>query len=281
MSNLLTKMQMDMELRGFSPKTVKVYLKSVERVSLFHTVAPEDLTYDQIRIYLHHTISVRNLSRSYINMIYSALKFFFEQTLKQPWCMTDIPRVKKPSKLPVTLSPEQVKQLFSTTSNLKHKTMLMLTYSAGLRVAELLDLHVSDIHSSTNRIRIRKGKGGKERYTLLSKSMLDMLRCYYRRYQPQDLLFPNPRTGNRLTERSLQQVFSAQRETLGFPKDATLHSLRHSFATHLLLAGTDVVAIQKLMGHESIRTTSIYLHLTHQDVLKVVSPLDSLEVFHD
>lgn len=281
MSKLLNKMQMDMELRGFSPKTVTVYLKSVERVAQFHGVSPEDLTYDQIRVYLHHAITVRNLSRSYINMTYSAIKFFFVQTLNQSWSMTDIPRVKKASKLPVALSPVQVKQLFNATSNLKHKTMLMLTYSAGLRIGELLNLQISDIHSSTNRIRIRKGKGNKERYTLLSKTMLDMLRDYYRKYQPQDLLFPNPRTGKRLTERSLQQVFSVQRKALGFTKDATLHSLRHSFATHLLLAGTDVVAIQKLMGHESIRTTSIYLHLTHQDVLKVVSPLDSLEIFHD
>lgn len=281
MSNLLNKMKMDMELRGFSPKTVQVYLQSVMRIAEFHDVQPQALTYDQIRQYLHHLIKVKNLSRSYVNTSYSAIKFFFETTLKQSWSMTDIPRVKKDSKLPVALSPQQVKQLFDATDNIKHKTMFMVCYSAGLRVGELLDLHVSDIHSDTKRIRVRQGKGRKERYTLLADQTLLALRAYYRRYQPKVLLFPNPHTGRRLTSRTIQQRFLDQRKALGFPKDATLHSLRHSFATHLLLSGTDVTAIQKLMGHESIRTTSVYLHLTQQDVLKVNSPLDTLEVFHD
>lgn len=281
MTTHFNKMKMDMELRGFSPNTVQVYLQSVMRIAEFHDVQPQSLTYDQIRQYLHHLITVKNLSRSYVNTSYSAIKFFFEITLKLSWSMTDIPRVKKDSKLPVALSPLQVKQLFDATDNIKHKTMFMVAYSAGLRVGELLDLHVSDINSDTKRIRVRQGKGRKERYTLLADHTLQALRTYYRRYQPHEFLFPNPRTGKPLTTRTIQQCFLDQKKALGFPKDATIHSLRHSFATHLLLSGTDVTAIQKLMGHESIRTTSVYLHLTQQDVLKVVSPLDTLEVFHD
>ncbi len=281
MNTLLEKMKMDMELRGFSPKTVKVYFQSVERVSTFNNVQPEDLTHDQIRGYLHHCILVRKLSGSYVNTTYSAIKFFFVSTLKQNWNMTDIPRVKKASKLPVALSGEQVKLLLDSVQNLKHKTMLATSYSAGLRVGELLDLKVSDIDSNSMRIRVRNGKGKKERYTILSKNTLHLLRAYYRIYKPADYLFANPYSGERLCNRTIQQLFLDKKRALGFPKDATLHSLRHSFATHLLLSGTDIVAIQKLMGHSNIRTTSIYLHLTAQDVMKVVSPFDSMEVFDD
>jgi site-specific recombinase XerD len=281
MNTLLEKMKMDMELRGFSPKTVKVYLKSVERVSTFHNVQPEDLTHDQIRGYLHNCILVRKLSGSYVNTTYSAIKFFFVSTLKQDWNMTDIPRVKKASKLPVALSAEQVKLLLDSVQNLKHKTMLATSYSAGLRVGELLDLKVSDIDSKSMRIRVRNGKGKKERYTVLSQNTLHLLRAYYRIYKPTVYLFANPYSGERLCHKSIQQLFLDKKRLLGFPEDATLHSLRHSFATHLLLSGTDIVAIQKLMGHSNIRTTSIYLHLTAQDVMKVVSPFDSMEVFDD
>lgn len=281
MNTLLEKMKMDMELRGFSPKTVTVYLKSVSIISKFYDVNPEELTHEQVRAFLHHAITVRRLSRSYVNTTYSAIKFFFVSTLKLKWDMTDIPRVKKASTLPVALSPQQVKLLFDSTENMKHKTMLVLSYSAGLRVGELLDLKVSDIDSSAMMIRVRNGKGMKERYTVLSKSALLMLRAYYRIYKPSDYLFSNPYTGQPLCNRTIQQVFLKQKKLLGFPKDATLHSLRHSFATHLLLKGTDVVSIQKLMGHSNIRTTSIYLHLTTSDVIQVVSPFDSMEVFDD
>lgn len=280
MNTLLEKMNIDMELRGFSPKTVKVYLQSVERIASFHEVQPQNLTYDQVRDYLHHCIAVRKLSRSYVNTTYSAIKFFFETTLKREWNMTDIPRVKKASKLPVALSPEQIKLLFDSTDNLKHKTMFITAYSAGLRVGELLDLKVSDIDSKVMRIRVRSGKGLKERYTLLSSNTLQALRMYYKFYKPTDYLFANPYSGERLTNRTIQQAFSDHKRMHGFPEDATFHSLRHSFATHLLRSGTDIVMIQKLMGHGSIRTTSIYLHLTVQDVMQVISPMDSLEVFN-
>ena len=230
---------------------------------------------------MHNCILVRKLSGSYVNTTYSAIKFFFVSTLKQNWNMTDIPRVKKASKLPVVLSHQQVKLLLDSTKNLKHKTMLATAYSAGLRVGELLDLKVSDIDSKAMMIRVRNGKGKKERYTVLSSNALRILRAYYRIYKPTNYLFPNPCSGEPLCSRTIQQTFSDKKKLLGFPNDATLHSLRHSFATHLLLSGTDIVAIQKLMGHSNIRTTSIYLHLTAQDVMKVVSPFDSMEVFDD
>ena len=280
MQNSLSKMKVDMELRGFSPKTVKVYHKNVQTVSDFFNIIPEDLTHDQIREFLHHAIIVRKLSRSYVNSVYSGVMFFFKYTLGLPWDMKEIPRVKQPSKLPVALSPLQVQALFDSVSNIKHKTMLITCYSAGLRVGELLNLKVSDIDSASMKIRVRNGKGNKERYTILSTKNLNALRTYYKLFKPLDYLFANPHTNKPLSTRTIQKVFSDQRSILNFPKDATIHSLRHSFATHLLLSGTSIAAIQKLLGHAHIGTTSIYLHLTNADLSTISSPLDTLEVFN-
>ena len=280
MSELLLKMQMDMELRGFSPKTVTVYLKGVRKISKFHNLPPENLTYDHVREFLHDAITVRKLSRSYVNSNYSAIKFFFEITLNKEWDMSNIPRVKQPSKLPIVLTPTQIHQLFDSVTNLKHKTMLVICYSAGLRVGELMNLRVADIDSNTMRIRIRAGKGNKERYTLLSKSALDLLRLYYKKYHPQDYLFQSFSKNKPLTTRNIQMVFRDKCDLLGFPKETTIHSLRHSFATHLLLDGTSIIVIQKLLGHSKLSTTTVYLHLTTADVTKVTSPFDNLEVFN-
>ncbi len=276
MSKFLSKMKVDMELKGLSPRTIPVYLKGVRLISEFHNTNPEELTYDHVREFLHHAIIVRKLSRSYINTNYSAIKFFFETTLGRDWNMKDIPRVKQPSKLPVTLSPDEIKLLLNSVTNLKHKTMITIAYSAGLRVGEIVNLRISDIDSKSMRIRIRKGKGLKERYSILSQNCLDMLRVYYKQYRPTDYLFTNPRTGLPLHQRTIQQVFKDKRNALKLPADVTVHSLRHSFATHLLLAGTNIAMIQKLLGHANISTTSKYLHLTNQDITKVISPFDAL-----
>lgn len=274
MSDLLSKMQMDMELRGFSPKTVTVYLKGVKSISKYHAIQPELLTYDHVREFLHDAITRRRLSRSYVNTNYSAIKFFFEITLGLDWDMDNIPRVKQSSKIPVVLSPAQIQTLFNSITNLKHKTMLIVCYSAGLRVGELLNLKVSDIDSDTMRIRVRNGKGNKERYTLLSHGALDLLRLYYKRYRPKDYLFQNASNGKPLTTRTIQSVFGDKRDILGFPKEATIHCLRHSFATHLLLGGTSIVVIQRLLGHSKLSTTMVYLHLTTNDITKTISPFD-------
>jgi site-specific recombinase XerD len=273
-------MKIDMELRGYSDKTVSVYLKNVNYVSKFFEIPPELLSHNQIREFLHHAITVRRLSRSYVNSVYSAIKFFFTVTLNLEWDMKDIPRVKKATTLPIVLTPTQINQLFDHVTNIKHRTMLITCYSAGLRVSEMLHLKVSDIDSSTMRIRVRNGKGNKERYTILSNQNLKALRTYYRLYTPTDYLFFNPHTLKPLCARTIQVVFSTSRDFLGFPNDATLHSLRHSFATHLLTSGTSIIAIKELLGHAHIETTAIYLHLTSADLSKVTSPLDILEGFH-
>jgi len=280
MNQSLIKMKMDMELKGFSDKTVAVYLKNVQAVANHFGISPQDLDYEQIRLFLHHAITVRKLSRSYINSMYSAVKFYFCTTLNRKWDMKHIPRVKSASKPPVALSPEQVNALFSHVTNLKHRTMLITCYSAGLRVGELLQLKCSDIDSGSMSIRVRSGKGLKERYTLLSEYNLNALRKYYKIYKPSEYLFANPSTGRPLTTRTIQQVFKDSKDSLRFPPDATIHSLRHSFATHLIRSGVDIATIQKLLGHADITTTAVYLHISTPDSLSVKSPLDTFEVFH-
>lgn len=276
MSQLLEKMKMDLALRGYSPRTQKTYLKNVKQFSNHFAKPPEHLNEEDIREYLYHSISVRKLSCSFVNTAYSAIKFFFETTLDHEWNMKNIPRVKRSKKLPVALSPDEVKKIFDVTTNLKHKAILMTTYSAGLRVSEVAHLKISDIDSGNMQIRIRQAKGDKDRYTLLGQSNLLVLREYFKVYRPTDWLFPNELTLKPLSTRTIQKVFQDAKNRCGITKDVSIHSLRHSFTTHLLKSGVDLAYIQKLLGHTNIQTTSIYLHLASRDILNIISPLDSL-----
>ena len=281
MSEHLSKFKMDLELKGYSPRTVDTYTKWVKHFINSYGLSPDELTDEHVREYLHHAITIKKLSRSYVNSNYSALRFFFETTLNRTWNMKHLPRVKCPSKLPIALSPDQVQKIIKSTNNLKHKTMLVTCYSAGLRVGELMNLKTTDIFSDSMQIRVRSGKGAKERYTVLSKANLDLLRTYFKRYRPHEFLFENDRTHKPLTTRTIQKTFQERREALGLPEDATIHSLRHSFATHLLQLGTDIVVIQKLLGHHDLSTTSKYLHLISGEVSRTLSPFDVMDVYHD
>ena len=281
MSEHLSKFKMDLELKGYSPRTVVTYTRWVSFFINSCGLPPDQLTDDHVRDFLHHAITVKKLSRSYVNSNYSAIRFFFETTLNRPWNMKHIPHVKCPSKLPIALSPDQVQKIIKSTNNLKHKTMLVTCYSAGLRVGELMNLKPTDIFSDSMQIRVRSGKGAKERYTVLSQANLDLLRTYFKRYRPHEFLFENDRTHKPLTTRTIQKTFQERREALGLPEDASIHSLRHSFATHLLQLGTDIVVIQKLLGHHDLSTTSKYLHLISGEVSRTLSPFDVMDVYHD
>lgn len=190
--------------------------------------------------------------------------------------MTQIPRVKKTRKLPVVLSREEIKKLFAVTSNLKFKSMFMVAYSAGLRVNEITHLKVSDIDSQQMQILVREGKGKIDRYSLLSEVNLKMLREYWKQYRPTLWLFPGKIPGQPMSNRAFQDAFQKARHKAGINERASIHSLRHSFATHLLENGTDIVRIQHLMGHARISTTTLYLHLAKSRILQVKSPLDAL-----
>lgn len=269
-------MKMDLEIKGFSHRTQDVYIAQVKRYAEYFMKSPADLGEKEIKEYLYYLITERKLSSSYINITYSALKFLYETTLKRQWDMKSIPRTKKAKRLPIVLSKEEVKRIISVTTNLKHKAILATTYAAGLRVSEVANLKITDIDSSNMQIRVSQGKGNKDRYTLLSEKNIELLREYYRIYHPTSWLFPGIYNSDPLNIRTIQRVFEQSKQKAGIKKAVSVHSLRHSFATHLLEAGTDIYHIQKLLGHSNVKTTSVYIHLTNHDALKLISPLDSL-----
>ena len=219
---------------------------------------------------------MRNLSTGYVNQAYSALRFFFETTLDRHWDIKHIPRAKKQKKLPVIISKEEIQAILNEVNNLKHKTIFYTIYGGGLRVSEVVKLRLKDIDSSNMKIIVSQGKGNKDRHTLLSNTNLNILREYYKVYKPKYWLFPGQNPENHLSRRTPQKEFRKARIKAGISKKASLHTLRHCFATHLLDAGVDLIYIQQLMGHASIKTTSMYLHLRDTRVLKIKSPLDTL-----
>ena len=276
MGKLREQMKMDLKLKGYSPKTQAAYLGYMKKFVRYFGRSPAKMGEEEIREYLYHLVTERDLGDSSINSAYSALKFFYKTTLCRDWNVAKIPRRKPEKRLPVVLDGSEIKQLFAVTTNLKHRALLMTTYSAGLRVSETAHLKVCDVDSKRMQLRIAQGKGKKDRYALLSPVTLNLLRDYWRQYRPFSWLFPGRLPESPISTRSIQKVFKDAKRKAGIKKPATVHTLRHSFATHLLEAGTDIYRVQKLMGHTSPKTTAIYIHLRRQDLLKVVSPLDSL-----
>ena len=236
----------------------------------------DSLTTEHIRDFLTHAIDVKNLSTGYVNQAYSALRFFFETTLNKNWDIKHIPRAKKQKTLPVILSKREIQSILDKVNNLKHKAIFYTIYGGGLRVSEVVKLRIKDIDSSNMKIIVHQGKGNKDRHTLLSNDNLNILRNYYKNYRPEYWLFPGQNPDKHLSPRTPQKEFRKARIKVGILKDASLHTLRHCFATHLLDTDVDLVYIQQLMGHASIKTTSKYLHLRDTRVLKIKSPLDTL-----
>lgn len=276
MSTFMDKMVMDLELRGLSSHTKSAYLLHVKKFSEHFGKPADQLGTAQVREYLHHGIVHRKLSRSYATVCYCALKFFFATTLCREWDAKDVPRAKKSSKLPNILSKEEILLLFNAAKNLKHRAILMTTYSAGLRVSEVANLKIADIDSKNRQIIIKQGKGKVDRYSLLSDANLAVLREYFKQYRPKGWLFPGQYPGRPITPQTLSGIFRDARRKVGITKEVSIHTLRHSFATHLLEDNVHICHIQKLLGHKGIRTTCIYLHLTRTSVLKVKSPLDTM-----
>ncbi len=249
------------ELR-YSESTLKTYANSFEEfINFYHT--HDYITIDEPMIisYLRHLVTERKVSSSYQNQAINAIKFYYERVLggKRKFYFSERPLKEKA--LPTVLSEAEVAAIIKTTANLKHKAMLMLTYSAGLRISELLNLTLKDIDSDRMQIRIVQAKGKNDRYTLLAQKALVLLRKYFKVYRPQEWLFEGARQGQ-YTARSAQNVLQAAVGKAGIKKKVTLHTLRHSFATHLLENGTDLRYIQSLLGHASSKTTEIYTHVT-------------------
>ncbi|EOH9903740.1 MAG: site-specific integrase [Clostridium celatum] len=277
----IDKMVKDLELRGRSASTIKNMVYTLKSFSNFYNQAPELLGEQQIINYLDYCINEKKLCKARVNSINSILKFFYVVTLERQWNDLRIPRIRCHRNLPAYLTKEEVKLIIDNATYLKHKAILSTIYSAGLRVSEATNLRLSDIMSKEMKIRVRAGKGNKERYTLLSQRNLELLREYWKifghkNYDSEDYLFTSRWSGGHLTNRGIQSFMLAATKRAGITKKATPHTLRHSFATHLMNDGVDLVIIQALLGHSNLKTTSIYLHVKDYTVLNVVSPFDKL-----
>lgn len=276
MGKLKDKMTKDMDLRGFSPRTKKTYLDWVERFSKHNGKSPDLLGDEEIRDFLHYLLKERKAKQSTVNQAYSAFRFFYKITLEREWNEKKTPRSKQPKKLPVVLSMEEIEKIFKNTNNLKHKAILMTIYSGGLRMDEAVNLKIEDIDSKRMMIKVH-GKGSKDRYTLLGEKALDILRTYWKVYQPTSYLFPSRTKDRHIDASTVGKVFKKSVKLSNILKKASIHTLRHSFATHLLESGADIYYIQKLLGHSSVKTTEIYIHVAKRDIVKIKSPIDLLK----
>ncbi|PKN65434.1 MAG: integrase [Deltaproteobacteria bacterium HGW-Deltaproteobacteria-15] len=274
MGKLRDQMVMDMRLKGLSPKTISCYVGAMKAIAAHFGKSPAELSDDEIREYLYYLVEARKASRAVISQSYSALKFLFEHTLQKQWNHARIPRTKQHKRLPWVLSREDVEAIFLATKNLKQRAILMTIYSAGLRVGEATRLKVRDIDSKRMMIRVSEGKGLKDRYTLLGERNLELLRTYWKAYRPEDWLFPSVSGSEPVSISCVQKAFSASLRKAGIKKKASVHTLRHCFATHLLESGTDLYYIQRLLGHKSAGTTSVYLHIAGKEIGKIKSPSD-------
>jgi integrase/recombinase XerD len=274
MSKLKEQMVADLLLKGITPGTQRTYLREVSNLAKYFDKSPEDLSEEEVKEYLVHLMRDRKLSGGTYKNYVSGIKFLYTTTLKRAEIVEKIRYPKAKQKLPVVLDLSEVKALFSVTNNLKHKAVLMITYSSGLRASEAGRLKISDIDSKRMLVRIQQGKGGKDRYSILSFTALEQLRQYWRTYRPKEWLFEGAQKGAHLSTRAIQEIFYDAKKRAGIIKPVSVHCLRHSFATHLLEAGTNLHHIQLLLGHKSPTTTTIYLHVSKPGLAHIPSPLD-------
>jgi site-specific recombinase XerD len=278
MTPLRQRMIEDMQLRGLTPETQRNYVHHVAAFARYFGQSPEALDLEAIRQYQLYLLNQRKLSPETINQYISSVKFLYLVTLEMPWTDEYFPRVRRPHKLPVVLSQEEVLAFFDHVPSLKYRAALMTSYGAGLRVSEAVALKVSHIDSQRRLLRIEQGKGQKDRYAMLSPRLLEILRRYYRAARPQgDYLFPSWRKDHHICTTSLQLACREAALHAGIHKRVTVHSLRHAFATHLLENGADIRIIQALLGHSQINTTARYVAVSPQVVAATVSPLDQLD----
>jgi site-specific recombinase XerD len=267
----------DLILRNYSPETIRTYVGSVARFARHFGCSPANLGPEQVRDYLLHLIQKRRRSMSYYNQVRCALRFLYRETLGRHDVLKSIVPAKQPHTLPIVLSADEVARLFAALTDLKYRAILMTAYAAGLRVSEVTRLRVQDIDSQRMIIRVF-GKGQKERHVMLSPRLLKILRAYWKALRPRDYLFPGADLGTPICSKTVCTACNRASKKAGLDKHVTVHTLRHSFATHLLEAGTDLRTIQVLLGHSSIRTTARYLHVTTASLAKTQSPLDHLDL---
>ncbi len=274
---IIEAVKKELKLRRYSQKTQKAYLHHIERYMRHFMKDPKELDERHIREYMLHLINKGKVSRAYHDQAVSALKFLYDYVLNMSKTVGNLPRPRKEKKLPIVLSQEEVSKLLKAIKNLKHRAIMMLVYSAGLRVSEIVKLRVEDIDSNRHLIHIRGAKGRKDRYTILSEVALEELRGYWKEYKPDKWLFPGAKPERAISTRTVEAILEIAVREVGLKKKASVHTLRHSFATHLLESGTDLRYIQELLGHKSSKTTEIYTHVSTKDLSKIKSPLDNLK----
>jgi integrase/recombinase XerD len=278
MTPLRRRMIDDMTLRNLAPRTIRAYVERVADFARHFGASPEHLGPDQIRTYLLHLAQERRVSWSHFNQTRSALRFLYRVTLARDWVVEGVVCPKQPRKLPVVLSLDEVAQFFAAITNLKYRAILMTAYAAGLRVSEVVGLRCDDIDSRRMVIRLRQAKGRKDRYVMLSPRLLTLLRSYWKAVRPKDYLFPGRDPDRPIAPRTVQLVCQTALSVSGLKKRVSPHTLRHSFATHLLEGGTDLRTIQILLGHRSLNSTARYTHVATATLRSTRSPFDRLDL---
>jgi integrase/recombinase XerD len=276
MTPLRKRMLDDMRIRNLSVNTQLSYQQQISAFANHYQLSPEELGLEQVRAWQVHLLEVRKLAPGSLAIATSALRFLYKVTLKRDWPLEELPLPKKPLKLPVILSREEVGRFLESVGNLKHRTLLMTCYAAGLRISEVTHLKLTDVDSQRMMLRVEQGKGQKDRYVMLSPKLLELLRAYWKIVRPKHWLFPSRVNGEPMTRGAVLEACDKAREHCGIQKPITPHSLRHAFATHLLEDGADVRTIQLLLGHRSLSSTARYLKVSTRSVCATRSPLDLL-----
>jgi site-specific recombinase XerD len=275
--DIIKRVKFDMQLCGMSEVTQKNYEYHILKFSVFIKKPLQEATLEDVRVFLHHLRNDKKLGIGTVNYFHTCIKFLFQVTLEKVWNDWRVPRLRGYKTVPAILSRDEVKKVLASLDNLKYKAILSTVYSAGLRVSEACRLKVNDIDSNNMQIFVRQSKGNKDRYSILSKTNLLILRTYWKQCgKPKEYLFPGQNGKIPLTSGSVRQVLKEACQKAGIHKNVTVHTLRHAFATHLLESGTNIFTIKVLLGHASISSTCRYLHLVRMDAFEVKSPLDIL-----
>ncbi|MCA1606014.1 MAG: site-specific integrase [Acidobacteria bacterium] len=276
MTPLRQRMIEDMQVRNLSPHTHYIYLDHVSRFARHFGKSPELLGPAEIRAYQIFLVQDKQVSWSSFIQSVAALRFLYRITLGKEWAIEHIPFPRRQQKLPLVLSISEMLQFFESIKNIKHRAMLMIAYAAGLRVSEVARLRVCDIDSKRMVIRVEQGKGRKDRYVMLSPALLTILRTYWKLAKPSEWLFEGNIAGQPISYKSIQRACRRVSDDSGLSKPVMMRTLRHSFATHLLEAGTDIRIIQALLGHRSLQTTARYTRVSTMTIRATTSPFDQL-----
>jgi integrase/recombinase XerD len=277
MTPLRQRMIREMQLQQFTPRTIDTYVGAIRGLARHYGRSPDQLSREELRSYLHHLLVERKLAQGTCNLQAAAINFFYRKVLGLANLDLGVRR-KRSGKLPEVYSQEELVRLFEAVTNRQHRVFLMTTYAAGLRMSEVTHLRPLHIHAERLLIRVEQGKGRKDRYTLLSPRLLLELREYWRVYRPGEWLFPNQKKTGPMLRGTADRIFRRAKRRAGLQRGHGLHTLRHSFATHLLEASVDLRTIQLLLGHQNLNTTALYLHLTQKKLDQLHSPFDLLRL---